>query len=139
MEGPRDKTTTFLALGARGDDLEVPRLHADIPELAYLGGHTLGELLDAERRATAAALARRGRPNMTITLDRLDAHHVGALIMLLEVATVYAGELYGINPLDQPGVELGKRFTYALMGRVDAEAARREWEAIPKPARSWTV
>jgi glucose-6-phosphate isomerase len=139
MEGPRDKTVTFLTVAERAVDLEIPRLHADVPELAYLGGHTLGELLDAERRATTAALARRGRPNMTITLDRLDAEHVGGLIMLLELATVYAGALYGVNPLDQPGVELGKRYTYALMGRPDADAARREWESLPAPARRWEV
>jgi glucose-6-phosphate isomerase len=135
MEGPRDKTVTFIAVAERARDLDIPRLHANVPELAYLGGHTLGELLDAEHRATAAALARRGRPNMTITLDRVDAHHLGALIVLLEMATVYAGELYGVDPMDQPGVELGKRYTYALMGRPDAEAARREWEALPRPER----
>lgn len=133
MEGPRDKTVTFVAVDGLGCDLEIPRLHADVPELAYLGGHRLGELLDVERRATAGALARRGRPNMTITLDRVDAWHVGGLIALLEAATIYAGALYGVNPLDQPGVELGKRFTYAMLGRPDAEEARREWEALPKP------
>jgi glucose-6-phosphate isomerase len=139
MEGPCDKTVTFLQVAESGVDLQIPRLHADIPELAYLGGHSLGELLDAERRATAAALTQHGRPNMTIIVNRLDAEHVGGLITLLELATVYAGDLYGINPLDQPGVELGKRFTYALLGRPDAADARREWEAIPQPARRRTV
>ncbi|MGH7719393.1 MAG: glucose-6-phosphate isomerase [Gemmatimonadaceae bacterium] len=133
MEGPRNKTVTFVAVRDIGADLPIPTLHADVPELAYLGGHTLGELLDVERRATAGALAREGRPNMTIVLDRLDARHLGALIMLLELATVYAGGLYEINPLDQPGVELGKRFTYAMMNRPDAQDARREWESRPKP------
>ena len=139
MEGPRDKTVTFVAVSERVTDLEIPRLHDDIPELAYLGGHTLAELLDAERRATAAALSQRGRLNMTITLDSIDAHHVGGLIMLFEMATIYAGALYHINPLDQPGVELGKRYTYALMGRPDAKDARREWDAIPEPDQRWSV
>jgi glucose-6-phosphate isomerase len=139
MEGPRDKTVTFLAVKELGADLEIPSLHPDVPELAYLGGHHLGELLDVERRATAGALARRGRPNMTITLDRVDAWHVGGLIMMLEWATVLAGALYGVNPLDQPGVELGKRFTYAMLGRPDAEDARREWEALPKPDARFVV
>jgi glucose-6-phosphate isomerase len=133
MEGPRNKTVTFLAVSELACDLEIPKLHTDIPELGYLGGHRLGELLEVERRATAGALAKRGRPNMTITLERLDAWHVGGLIMLLEMATIYAGALYGIDPLDQPGVELGKRFTYALLGRADAEDARREWETLPRP------
>lgn len=139
MEGSRDKTITFVTAGGRPVDISIPALHADVSELAYLGGHTLGELLDAEQRATATALAQRGRPNMTIALDRAEAHDVGALLMLLEVATVYAGALYGINPLDQPGVELGKRYTYALMGRPDAADARREWDDLPAPKRQWTV
>jgi glucose-6-phosphate isomerase len=37
--------------------------------------------------------------------------------MMLQVATVYAGAMYDVNPLDQPGVELGKVLTYGLMGR----------------------
>lgn len=139
MEGPVDKTVTFLSLAERATDVEIPRLHEDVPELAYLGGHSLGKLLDIERQATAGALARRGRPNMTIALDRADPWHIGGLIMLLEIATVYAGALYGVDPMNQPGVELGKQFTYAMLGRADAEAARREWNLLPKPEPRWSI
>jgi glucose-6-phosphate isomerase len=139
MEGPVDKTVTFISVGERERDVEIPALHGEIRELGYLGGHSLGELLDIERQATAGALARRGRPNMTMHLDRVDAWHVGGLIMLLEIATVYAGVLYGVDPLDQPGVELGKQFTYAMLGRPDADAARREWNLLPKPGPQWSV
>jgi glucose-6-phosphate isomerase len=52
--------------------------------------------------------------------------------MLLELATAYAGSLYGVNAFDQPGVELGKQFTYGMLGRADAEAARREWKMLPE-------
>jgi glucose-6-phosphate isomerase len=57
--------------------------------------------------------------------------------MLLEIATSYAGQFYGVDAYDQPGVELGKQFTYAMLGRADAEQARREWNLLPKsdPAR----
>jgi glucose-6-phosphate isomerase len=137
MEGPGDKTVTFIGVTEIGGDVTIPKLHADVPELAYLGGHQLGELLDIERRATAGALARRGRPNMTLTLDRVDPFHMGGLLMFLELATAYAGQLYGVNAFDQPGVELGKQFTYAMLGRTDASAARAEWSTLPKsdPAR----
>jgi glucose-6-phosphate isomerase len=132
MEGPADKTVTFVAVAGREERGAIPALHADVPDLAYLGGHTLGALLDIERRATAGALAARGRPNMTLTLDTVDAWHVGGLIMLLEIATAYAGELYGVNAFDQPGVELGKRFTYGMMGRPGFEEARAEFERLPR-------
>ena len=131
MEGPNDKTVTFLTVPP-ANDLAIPSRHADQPDLAYLGGHTLGELLSVEQRATAGALAARGRMSMTISLDALDAHHVGGLIMMLELATSYAGELYGVNAFDQPGVELGKRFAYGMFGRRGFESDMAAWRALPQ-------
>jgi len=139
MEGPADKTVTFVAVKERSTDVRIPAAFPDVKELGYLAGHSLGELIDIEQRATAGALARRERPNMTIHLDRVDAGHVGQLMMLLEVATAYAGQLYGIDAFNQPGVELGKQFAYALLGRPGADAAKKEWESLPKSDSRWVV
>ena len=139
MEGPADKTVTFVAIQERSTDVKIPAAFSDVKELGYLAGHSLGELIDVEQRATAGALARRGRPNMTIHLDRVDAAHVGQLMMLLEIATAYTGQLYGIDAFNQPGVELGKQFAYALLGRPGADAAKKEWESLPKSDPRWTV
>ena len=139
MEGPADKTVTFVAVDNRGTDVTVPSAFADVKELGYLGGHSLGELIDIEQRATAGALAKRGRPNMTIHLERVDAAHVGELMMMLEIATAYAGQLYGIDAFNQPGVELGKQFAYALLGRPGSEQAKKEWESLPKSDPRWVV
>jgi glucose-6-phosphate isomerase len=139
MEGPANKTVTFVAVKERSTDVKIPSAFPDVKELGYLAGHSLGELIDIEQRATAGALARRGRPNMTIHLDRVDAAHVGQLMMLLEIATAYAGQLYGIDAFNQPGVELGKQFAYALLGRPGADAAKKEWESLPKSDPRWTI
>jgi glucose-6-phosphate isomerase len=139
MEGPADKTVTFVAVEKRATDVTIPKAFDDVKELGYLGGHSLGELIDIEQRATAGALARRGRPNMTIHLERIDAPHVGQLMMLLEIATAYAGQLYGIDAFNQPGVELGKQFAYALLGRPGADQAKKEWETLPKSDPRWIV
>ncbi|NJD21026.1 MAG: glucose-6-phosphate isomerase [Gemmatimonadetes bacterium] len=122
IEGPHDKVILFVAVEDPGADVPIPAFHSDIPGLVYLGGKSLGQLLDAERRATAEALRREGRPNATFVLPKVDARSLGELFMLLEIATVYAGALYGVDPLDQPGVELGKVLTYGLMGREGYEA-----------------
>ncbi|MBI1808977.1 MAG: glucose-6-phosphate isomerase, partial [Gemmatimonadetes bacterium] len=127
MEGPADKTVTFLAEGARDVDARIPAPPADLAELAYLGGHSLGALLDAERAATAQALARAGRPNQTITLDRVDAQGVGSLLMFLMHATIYAGALYRVNPLDQPGVEAGKVLAKASLAAGAAAPSGGHW------------
>ena len=99
-----------------------PALPAD---LAYLPGHTLGELLNAEYEATSSALAEMGRMNCTLRLPELTPDSFGELIMFFQLATGYAGVWYGIDPFDQPGVELGKRLTYAAMGRPGYESAPR--------------
>ena len=130
MEGPFDKTITFLVVGDRDQDVSIPQEYQDVDALAYLGGHTLGELLDAERRATAHALAQRGRMNMTLELPGLNAHAMGQIFMMLQIATVYAGALYQVNPFDQPGVELGKELTYGYFGRP----GYRPPEAAPRDA-----
>ncbi len=119
MEGPADKTVTFLRVERSADDVPIPRLEQGEKALAFLGGHTLGELLDVECRATASALARAGRPSMTMTLDAADAWHLGGLMMWLMQATTLAGALYRVNPLDQPGVELGKRLANRELGHPD--------------------
>lgn len=131
MEGPHDKVVLFVGVEDVGVDVPIPERHPGIPAIAYLGGHSLGRLLDVERSATAEALRREGRPNATLVLPRVDARTIGELVLLLELATVYAGALYSVNPLDQPGVELGKRLTYGLLGREGSE--RPELEE-PDPA-----
>ncbi|MGE5926406.1 MAG: glucose-6-phosphate isomerase [Gemmatimonadota bacterium] len=117
MEGPYDKAITFIDAGEPAEDVLIPA-RADLPaDLAYLPGHTLGELLRAEREATSAALARMGRMSMTLRLPRLTAETFGELLMFYQIATGYAGVWYNVDPFDQPGVELGKRLTFAALGR----------------------
>ena len=62
----------FLAVDERKVDLTIPHGFKEVKELGYLGGHTLGELIGIEQSATAGALAKRGRPNLTIHLERVD-------------------------------------------------------------------
>ncbi|HEX5724926.1 MAG TPA: glucose-6-phosphate isomerase [Longimicrobiaceae bacterium] len=139
VEGPFDKTITFLSVRDEPEDVQIPPLYPEVGELGYLGGHTLGELLRTEMLATEAALAARGRMNLTLELPRVDAHSLGGLLMLLQIATVYAGFLYGVDPLDQPGVELGKELTYGIFGRAGFDAARAEWEGRAPKRDEWTV
>jgi glucose-6-phosphate isomerase len=124
MEGPFDKVITFAIVEDLGVDVKIPPPASEPglpPDLAYLPGHTLSELLRAEYEATSSALAQMGRMNCTLRLPDLTAETMGELIMFFQLATGYAGVWYGIDPFDQPGVELGKRLTYAAMGRPGYE------------------
>ncbi len=132
IEGPNDKLITFWTLARFDDAGKIPKAGLKLEAFDYLGGQTLARLIDAEQRATAAALAEAGRPNCTFTLDRVDEEHIGAFLQLLEFETAYAGELLGINAFDQPGVELGKQFTYGLMGRPGFESFRQRFAQYEK-------
>ncbi len=118
--GPRDKLVTLVRPTGR-DDRAIPE--TEIPELQYLGGKTLGTLLDAEFEATEASLAAADQPNVRIELERLDAHSLGKLLYDMEAACIMAGELYGVETFTQPAVEWGKRAARGLLGAGEFEEA----------------
>lgn len=128
-EGPKDKVFTFLTVENFQNDYVIPNLHPDRPEVSYLGGRKLSELLNAERTATEYALSKAGRPNANIAFPQLDEYHLGEFIMFYEIQTVFTGKLLHIDPLDQPGVEAGKIATYALMGKEGFQKELAEIQA----------
>jgi glucose-6-phosphate isomerase len=129
LEGPRDKLVLFLRVEDHADTLTVPAAYQDIEDVACLGGLSLGAVLNAEQTATAFALARHGRPSLTVSVPAVTPFAVGQLVYLFELATVAAGYLADVDPFGQPGVDEGKALTYALLGRPGLEAQRGEVDA----------
>ena len=130
-DGPKDKMVTFIRVEEPAARIQIPPAFSQKDSMAYLGGSFLHTLLLNEQVGTAAALTKSGVPNITISLERLNAFTLGALFMLYEVTTAVCGIAMGINPFDQPGVEQGKRFTYALMNRPGFErefTQVKEWD-----------
>lgn len=119
-EGPNDKVISFIRVKEFDNLLEIPNIF-EYTGIGYLGGKTINDLLDAEADSTKVALTDFNRPNVTISLPKVDGYHVAQLLYMLEVQTAIAGELYNINTFDQPGVEQAKNYTYALMGRAGYE------------------
>ncbi|MGH6718926.1 MAG: glucose-6-phosphate isomerase, partial [Alphaproteobacteria bacterium] len=112
LDGPADKFVTLVvveraAAGAGAGPRLRPALAGD-PALDYLEGRSLGDLMAAAQQATAAALARAGRPVRVLRLAGLDAASLGALLMHMMIETMLAADLLGVDPFDQPAVELGK-------------------------------
>lgn len=125
-EGPNDKVFIFLEVERFATDVKIPRGKNTPEMLTYLEGATLGRLLNAERRATEFALVASRRPCLTIRFPRVDEYAVGQFIMLWEAATTIMGGLLNIDPYDQPAVQLGKDYTYALMGKPGYEKQAKE-------------
>ena len=136
MEGPHDKLITFLEVEKFSHDLPLNPLFPGYENMDYLAGRSLKELFRTEFQATAFNLMRAQRPNLSLRIPEINAFTMGQLIQLFEVATVAAGGLFGVNPLDQPGVEGGKNTTYGLMGRPGYEKYQQEFDgAAPKLAK----
>jgi glucose-6-phosphate isomerase len=134
-DGPDDKVYLAVTASERGGEVSIPAsaLASSHGDLRYLGGHGLGELLDVELAATVSSLVGRGRPVGRLTLRRMTADALGELVMLLEMASLIAGPLYGVDPVGEPGVEEGKRRAFAALGRPGYEAIAVELSKGPEP------
>lgn len=138
-EGPHDKVVTFIGVDEFRRILPIPQNPTGIEAMDFLCGHTMNELILAEQKATAYALAKAGQPNMTLTLPQVTAHTVGQLLYLFMVQTALTGFMMGIDPFDQPGVEESKNATYALLGRAGFDAKRAELAAQPPQRKEYQI
>ena len=125
-EGPFDKVITFIEVGQFRSECMIPNGCEEYPDVNFLCGHSLGELMNTELFATRYNLVQQHRANYTIHLDTIDEYHIGALIYMMELQTAYAGAMFDIDVYNQPGVEGGKNATYALFGRKGYEQKAEE-------------
>ncbi len=133
-EGPYDKVITFLKVGTFRDEVTIAHGCEDFKDVAFLGGKTLNQLLDAELHGTEYALYRAGRMSQTITLPQVNAYTIGQLIYFFEMATAYAGELLDIDAFNQPGVEESKIASYAVLGNTSAKYVKKAAEMKGRPS-----
>ena len=111
--GPRDKLVTLVRPTERADRA-IPE--TELEGLSYLGGSSLGTLLDAEFEATEASLAAADCPNVRVEIDKIDEHGLGELLFGMEAACICYGELAGLSTFTQPAVEWGKNAARGLLG-----------------------
>ncbi len=119
MAGPRKQWHLFLREVDK-ERLEVPR---EITEnFSYIAGKSFGQLLDACYEGTSKALTSVKRPNVTISLEKIDEYHIGQLFYLFMTEVVLLGKLYRIDIYGQPAVEIGKQITRSILtkGRENA-------------------
>ncbi len=138
-EGPFDKVITLLGVDSYRTSVTISDGCEDIPAVNFLCGHTMNELITAERNATEYALLKSGHLNHTIMLPEVNAFTIGELMYFYELETAYCGAMLGINTFDQPGVEEGKNATYALLGRPGYEAKKAELESRPEKNTKYII
>ncbi len=111
MDGPREIYTTVVRVASDGQGQVMDADLAARAGATYMAGKTVGDVVSAQSHAIADALAKAGRPVRTIDLKVLDEESIGALLMHFMLETILAGRLLGLDPFDQPGVELAKVLT----------------------------
>jgi len=111
LDGPNDKLINVIMTDTAGSGPRVLGKYKTDPEIGYLAGKSVGDLVDCEQRATVATLTKCNRPVRTFQIARVDERSMGALMMHFMLETIIAGHLMGIDPFDQPAVEQGKILT----------------------------
>ena len=111
MDGPREIALTVLRVNNSDPGPTIDPALARLAGLDVMAGRTVRELVAAQAQAVPEALGRAGRPVRTIDIERLDAATLGGLMMHFMVETILAGWLLGLDPFDQPAVELAKVLT----------------------------
>ncbi len=117
VEGPNDKAFLFWDVQEFRNTVPIDHPFSNFESMGYLESKTIADLFRAEKKAAEMALTEAGRPNATVTVQRINEENLGHLIMFSQYFTAYTGEFYDINAFDQPGVEYGKKLTFAMMGR----------------------
>lgn len=134
LDGPRNKGCLFVT-GA--DAPKGPDFPADLPDMfAYIQGRPFGDLLEAEGLGTRMALVKSGAPLVALNMAGATAESAGKLMILLEAATILTGWLMGVNPVDQPAVELGKRLAKARLGAGGLAEEKKDLEAFLSAKRT---
>ena len=103
LDGPKDKFFTLITFDSakRGQNLA----NTKDKDFSYLNNKTIGDVLDAEFKATKQALINNNCPVREIRLQNLDEEALGALAMHFILETIIVAEILDVNPFDQPAVE----------------------------------
>ena len=135
-EGPYDKVITLLKVENFRAESPIPHGCEEFPDVAFLGGKSLNQLIEAERQGTEYALLKAGRMSQTITLPCVNAGTIGQLMYFFELTTAYEGELLNIDAFNQPGVEESKVASYAVLGNEAEKYRAKQEEMAKRPALS---
>jgi len=110
IEGPLNKTLTFMHIEHSEDHLMIPELSLKHLEKSdFVNGKSFNELINAQCQATMQSVLQSGVSVDEIVWKQIDEGSVGEMILYYELLTSLSGALFEINTYDQPGVEIGKK------------------------------
>ena len=122
QEGERTIFETVISIEESEKKLLFPEDEENLDGLNFLAGKRVDEVNKMAELGTRLAHVDGGVPNMRISVPKLNEYYIGQLIYFFEIACGISGNVLGVNPFNQPGVEAYKKNMFALLDKPGYEA-----------------
>ena len=122
QEGERTIFETVISVETPNKHLLFPEDEENLDGLNFLAGKRVDEVNKMAELGTRLAHVDGGVPNLLISVPVLNEYYIGQLIYFFEIACGISGNVLGVNPFNQPGVEAYKKNMFALLDKPGYEA-----------------
>ena len=122
QEGERSIFETVISIEQSNRNLLFPNDEENLDGLNFLAGKHVDEVNKMAELGTRLAHVDGGVPNIRISVPALNEYYIGQLIYFFEIACGISGNVLGVNPFNQPGVEAYKKNMFALLNKPGYEA-----------------
>ena len=122
QDGERTIFETVISIEEPEQELLFPDDDENLDGLNFLAGKRVDEVNKMAELGTRLAHVDGGVPNIRISVPRLNAYYIGQLIYFFEIGCGISGNVLGVNPFNQPGVEAYKKNMFALLDKPGYEA-----------------
>jgi glucose-6-phosphate isomerase len=119
QEGERTIFETVLFVEKSAEDIMIPESADDTDGFNFIAGKTLSSVNETAMTATVAAHVGGGVPNIVINISELTPFCLGQLIYFFEKSCAMSAYILGVNPFNQPGVEVYKKNMFKLLGKTE--------------------
>lgn len=115
QDGRRTLFETVIRIKEPNSDIKINSDDDNLDGLNYLAGKGLDYVNKKAMEGTIEAHVSGDVPNIVIEIEKLDEESIGELIYFFEKACAISGNILGVNPFDQPGVEKYKTNMFKLL------------------------
>ena len=115
QQGRRNLFETVLNINTPKYNIDINPDDDNLDGLNYLVGKNLDYVNKKAMEGTIKAHVDGSVPNILLTIDKLDEENIGELIYFFELACAMSGNILGVNPFNQPGVEEYKKNMFKLL------------------------
>lgn len=117
QSGKKNMFETVLLVKNQDRETKIPYFEDDIDKLNYLSDKNISFVNSQAALGTILAHTSGNIPNIILELSDFSEETLGYLIYFFEKACAISCYMLGVNPFDQPGVELYKNHMFELLGK----------------------